>query len=235
MRVSFKRSLHKNSVRERYLSKINLKEFEDLLELWKVLFTLDDSFYFKILLELNLDSLDSIATYRYIIRFLELWGVRQSAIKLNPQELCRKIIEFKPILNELETSLIYTNLNEVKTKIEYAFESFSSIKYVGPTSASKILHLLKPSFFVMWDRAIAKYYECDMTMEGYFNFLTEMKDAINTLLKQYSEKYLNEKPEEALSRKYGGKPLTKLIDEYNWLKTRIWLNKVIKLVKQGSF
>ncbi|MEM0057135.1 MAG: hypothetical protein QXH96_01485, partial [Candidatus Geothermarchaeota archaeon] len=57
---------------------ISLDDFERLLNLWRKLFILDDSFYMKILQELNLDFLDPVATYRYIIRFLELWGVRQS-------------------------------------------------------------------------------------------------------------------------------------------------------------
>ncbi|MEM2380594.1 MAG: hypothetical protein QXD44_01985, partial [Candidatus Nezhaarchaeales archaeon] len=66
----------------------------------------------------------------------------------------------------------------------------------------------------------------------YCKFLAKMREILNTLLKECSRKYLSERPEEDLVRKYGNKPLTKLIDEYNWLKTRPWLNRLTKLTEQ---
>jgi len=215
---------------------ISLDDFERLLNLWRKLFILDDSFYMKILQELNLDSLDPVATYRYIIRFLELWGVRQSATQLDPVMLCNKIIELKPILNELKSPLLKADLEKLKDRVKYIFKDLESLKNVGPTSASKILHLLKPEFFIMWDRPIAEHYRLNPTAkiveEEYCKFLAKMREILNTLLKECSRKYLSERPEEDLIRKYGNKPLTKLIDEYNWLKTRPWLNRLTKLTEQ---
>ncbi|MEM0050706.1 MAG: hypothetical protein QW424_00760 [Candidatus Bathyarchaeia archaeon] len=71
-----------------------------------------------------------------------------------------------------------------------------------------------------------------MVEEEYYKFLVKMREILNTLLKEYSRKHLSERPEEDLIRKYGNKPLTKLIDEYNWLKTRPWLNRLTKLAEQ---
>ena len=220
-----------------HICQIKLEDFERLLNLWRRLFILDDSFYMKILQELNLDSLDPVAIYRYVIRFLELWGVRQSATQLDPAVLYNEIIRLKPILNELRLPLLEANLEELKGKVEYVFKGLKSLKYVGPTSVSKILHLLRPEFFIMWDKEIAKHYHLDLTAkrveEEYYKFLVKMKEVLNTLLKEYSKRYSCEKPEEDLVRKYGGKPLTKLIDEYNWLKTRPWLNRLTKLMKSS--
>jgi len=88
----------------------------------------------------------------------------------------------------------------------------------------------------MWNRPIAEHHCLNPTAkimeEEYYKFLVKMREILNTLLKEYSRKYLSERPEEDLIRKYGNKPLTKLIDEYNWLKTRPWLNRLTKLAEQ---
>jgi len=213
-------------------SGVSLDEFENLLNLWSTFFVLDDYFYLRIISELDLNSLDPIVTYEYIIRFLELWGVRRASTQLNPITLYEKIVELKPVLNKFNISLLQADLVKHEVDIKHIFREISLIRYVGPTSASKILHLLKPRFFVMWDRNIAKYYGFDLTANGYFEFLRKMKRALSFLLEEYTRKYSCRNPEEDLSKQYGGKPLTKLIDEYNWLKTRPWLNRLINLVSK---
>lgn len=70
------------------------------------------------------------------------------------------------------------NLNdeEISRKVKSIYGKLSgmrAIKYVG---ASKIMHLLNPAFFVMWDKQIIKYYKAKVTPEGYLNFMKQMQE-----------------------------------------------------------
>lgn len=53
-----------------------------------------------------------------------------------------------------------------------ALSSIDGIKYVG---ATKIMHLLNPQLFVMWDRNIIKHYKAKTTPQGYVNFMALMQ------------------------------------------------------------
>ena len=60
------------------------------------------------------------------------------------------------------------------TIIENLFQSFERV--LGPVGAAKALHLLAPSFFPLWDRAIAKAYSLELGRAGsngerYWHFL----------------------------------------------------------------
>lgn len=99
-----------------------------------------------------------------------------------------------------------------------AFSIFADIvKYTG---ASKVLHILNPRFFVMWDCSIRSGYGCFGNGEGYFNFLTrcqrEMKEVIDTYGQDGGDI-------RTISRRiYMGraKSLTKILDEYNFARFR---------------
>jgi hypothetical protein len=80
-------------------------------------------------------------------------------------------------------------------------------KRVGPTAASKALHLVAPNLFIIWDRAIRNHYVFKESGAEYVRFLVNMQ----TWLKKLKS------PIDALQRLYG-KSCTKIIDEYNWTK-----------------
>lgn len=67
------------------------------------------------------------------------------------------------------------NNNEIARKIKKIYKSlsdFEGIKYVG---ATKIMHLMCPDFFVMWDTKIRKEYECSTSPDGYLKFMKTMQ------------------------------------------------------------
>lgn len=93
----------------------------------------------------------------------------------------------------------------------------------GPTTISKILHLLNPEIFIMWDYAIREGYKKKNsrirdTAEGYLEFLKEMhKEIVEALKDRQREtgKGLDEIENEVRS-KYKNKTLPRIVDEYNY-------------------
>jgi len=201
-----------------------IQEFEEYLELWRKFFVLDDVMYQKILSDLSLD-VDPSKAYSYLIRFLELWGVRRAAVNISPIELSSRILELKAKLASMDKSILEIDLDQMSDEIKEIFEKISNIKNVGPTSASKILHLLRPQLFMMWDMDIAKTYRVKPSPTGYLEFLKRCQLILRSIIREYQDIGIKD-PEQYLIKKFG-KPLTKLFDEYNWLKTRKWLRRRI--------
>jgi hypothetical protein len=87
---------------------------------------------------------------------------------------------------------------------------FDSFEHgLGAVGAAKCLHLLAPTFFPLWDRAIAKAYRVKLDRQGYLNFMRITKEQYRVLTDK-------------------GAPwpdLLKAIDEYNYctytIKTKL--------------
>jgi hypothetical protein len=84
------------------------------------------------------------------------------------------------------------------------FSEFENVLH--PVGAVKALHLLAPSFFPLWDRAIASAYGCSMGLLGtnaprYLRFMTRVKEQASQL-----------------QQTTGAVNLLKAIDEYNYCK-----------------
>ena len=208
------------------MKRLKISDFENLLDVWKGLYILDDVFYLKAISELSkLDfNIEPKHAYSFLIRFLELWGVRRTAINISPEELSHKILQLKPLLVSINTDLLHADLQIMGVKAVKIFKEICDVKNVGSTSASKILHLLRPKFFVMWDYDIAKEYHVEMSPKGYLKFLMQCQSLLKSILEEYRKSGI-EDPEAYLSSKYR-KPLTKLLDEYNWLSSRKWLSRI---------
>ena len=102
-----------------------------------------------------------------------------------------------------------------------AFNSLTSIQDVGPTTASKILGVLNPSLFVMWDGPIQKEY-CNWQKRNghaYSNFVKEMRNSALSIVAD-SRKRGIEDPAETISKEIKQNPpftLAKFINDYVWL------------------
>jgi hypothetical protein len=101
-----------------------------------------------------------------------------------------KLEEFKKILNSCDfeffkgkkfedADLADSEITDRMKRIYSSLSRFEGIKYVG---ASKIMHLLQPNFFMMWDGKIIKHYKkrtprgyINTTSSGYVNFMKEMQ------------------------------------------------------------
>ena len=89
------------------------------------------------------------------------------------------------------------------------------------TATSKILHVLHPPLFVMWDSAIRGGYAVDRSSGDYARrFLPRMQRQASEAVDSYIRDGEAEPAAavEALEKRCGGRPLTKLVDEYNYCK-----------------
>ena len=102
-----------------------------------------------------------------------------------------------------------------------AFDSLVSIPDVGPTVASKILGVLNPGFFVMWDDAIQKKYFSWQKRNGhaYSIFLKEMQNSALSIVDDAHQQGIEE-PAVVISETIRQHPpftLAKFINDYVWL------------------
>ena len=102
-----------------------------------------------------------------------------------------------------------------------AFDSLVSIPNVGPTTASKILGVLNPGFFVMWDNAIQQKYFNRRKRDGhtYSIFLKEMQKSAASIVAD-AHKHGIEEPAVVISKAIRQRPpftLAKFINDYIWL------------------
>ena len=88
------------------------------------------------------------------------------------------------------------NLNdsEIRETIKKIFQEFSSKKSIDSTGASKILHILNPCVFMMWDRGIREAYHKlhnkDHKVgdsECYLEFLKQSQEIIKGILQEKGE------------------------------------------------
>jgi len=102
------------------------------------------------------------------------------------------------------------------------FEEIDAVTGVGSTTTSKTLSALRPSFFVMWDMAIAGYYGCSLNAVGYAKFLWLMADFCRAICDASGNPATLDgvhalERRLAISERSGPIPLAKLVDEWNWL------------------
>lgn len=156
--------------------------------------------------------------------FLEAFLIRGNRDKLASslfEARHQTMKHLKPVaeLSNLET--VHLSLDDINA-IERAFDHLKSIKWIGPTAASKILAVLNPGLFVMWDDKICKgYIPLRYSLGGryYRSFLLSM---LRAALKIQSDaiKYGIEDPAKHLSETCHSVPnftLAKFIDEWNYL------------------
>ena len=208
---------------------IDLKEFLKMIEFWKEYFEIDDQYYFKAIERCSkVQTWGEKSVCKYLIRFLELYGIHAGIlIEVSLKNLAEAINRCNDSLKQFDnTDLLELNLDKCRKYIINLFEEIDEVKCIGSTSTSKILHLLRPEVFVMWDEKIAKLYDTSENAKGYFEFLKICKSELKELLEEFRRLGI-ENPEDKLRKRYR-KHLTKLIDEYHWLKVWIEKKQIIK-------
>ncbi len=84
--------------------------------------------------------------------------------------------------------------------------------------ASKILHILNPNLFVMWDTAIIREYGCGNFI-WYTDFLHKMQQLAKCAIEQVKANEQNHSDETAIASLTGCRhTLAKALDEYNYVK-----------------
>lgn len=111
-------------------------------------------------------SIWNFARFRYAVRSFNLDKFENTIRKLNPLFEKFKKLDFKT-----------TNFEKYKRDIKKIFKTLAAIKGVEKTGAPKLMHLVVPKIFVMWDTYIRNHYGFDKGDAGdYFNFLKKMQE-----------------------------------------------------------
>jgi len=163
-----------------------------------------------------------------IIDFLVEWKCRGlvGSSSLDIQKMSRQLEDMKKTLRSLNNEFKKLKLkgytlkdvpleNEnIKKTILTIYKDIDSIKQIGPTAASKIMHIINPRLFIMWDEAIRSdkrgYGYGRGTADQYVEFMKKMQSIAITLKTNWEEKEI-----EIVIKKR--RTLTKLMDEVNYM------------------
>ena len=191
----------------------------------------------------NLKDLEEKGVSGVVLHFLNEWRCH-IPYKRAPG-ICKALKEADRFFNLLENEKLETidfeKMVDVDEKVLKTQEIVSSVfRTISPTVAptfgkggytatSKIMHMVNPELFPMWDRNIRRKYGSYGNTEGYLLFVLKMQSIVKGVIKDYCEEHgisVKEAKKE-ICRKIcsGGRMLTlvKLVDEYNY--TRFTLKK----------
>lgn len=187
----------------------------------------------------DLTKLDDTKHLKRVIKpFLIQWGMMGRAIgrkSLDWVRLGARLRNLEPEFKELRKRRLLTidfGDANISAAIRKIYRELDSIKYIGSgTTISKILHLLNPQIFVMWDADIRKTYrkanDCIReTPEGYLEFLKEIQKEVIIMLEDRRKEVRKglDEIEQEISHNYKGKTISKIVDEYNYTKAHpiVW-------------
>jgi len=180
----------------------------------------------------NLDSLPLEEIENRVILFLNRWACHlptQTRLAERIKDVYRKSV---PFLQALDGEAIQDIDFDQKKKVENnehrnsrimlrVFQNFYSTGYhFRDVAASKVLHMVNPDLFVMWDTRICRAYSVQKSPKGYvYDFIPLMKKKANEVIESYmkNKEFSREKAVKALNEFRPLKTLAKLLDEYNYL------------------
>ncbi len=159
------------------------------------------------------------ASLNEVIRFLNNWRCRLNYESFRPV-LCEALEENLDRISSIHDDrleLSYSVRSKMET-VQIVFQKFLTKPKMGPTVASKVLGLLNPSLFVMWDEPIQRAYGYRTANPNYSAFLMHMGEAAQKVVTTCS----SGKPAQELGAKYGSDfggpfPISSLINYYLWL------------------
>lgn len=138
-------------------------------------------------------------------------------------------LRIQPSISALASETLLTcNLTDssVREQVEFLYSHLQSpfVEGASGTIASKVLHFLNTSLFVMWDLNIQGRY-LNLGARTYSDFLLQMQRHALQATEEYeqlpSEQKLGETaPENFISASLGlrhTRPMAKLVDDFNWM------------------
>ena len=186
----------------------------------------------------DLHNLPTKEVKRRVIGFLNDWHCHLPAIDELAERIKETYQQAIPFLEALEDETLedfqfekrkevdgkdYSN-REILLKV---FSSFCKIGYkFRGVAASKLLSLINPSLFVMWDTPICGAYGIRSPSEPYLRdkryvpeFFPLMKQKANGVIDSYIKEKKCSRSEaiKAINSFRKWRPLAKLLDEYNWV------------------
>jgi len=151
-----------------------------------------------------------------LVLMLSTWNFaafRYAVRRFNLDKFVKTIKKVKSILRALQKETFKkVDFDVYSRKIKRAFKLLAKMEGIQKTGASKVLHLLFPKIFVMWDGYIRKHYGFKKGNEDdYLNFLKRMQELFPYV------------------KDYKGRTVPKLIDEHNFKTiTMPLMNKKLK-------
>lgn len=164
-------------------------------------------------------------------------------IQREPEEVKRKmdkeILQGYRKINDILSKLKKEKLESIDLEnpkiiqmIKTAFKKLSAKKSIGPTGASKILHLLNPNLFIMWDLKIKKAYHKlhryqkkkhkEGSEECYIELMRNLQQIAKNLVTKISAKELWEKHPKAhlnfVNFFRAKESIPKMLDECNYVR-----------------
>ena len=175
----------------------------------------------------NLAEIDDSRT-TCILEFLNRWKCRLSydcisSLAGTLREASESLLKFKSYrLEEVSFDSLVDHLDDIKNVFRRIASVRAGAKTVGATATSKILHLVNPRLFMMYDRNIRHGYGYSDDEVGYGRFVRYMKSFADALIHEYSSarnipvnSVFSSLVSECKSR---ATTIPKLLDEYNWVK-----------------
>lgn len=118
----------------------------------------------------------------------------------------------------------------VANAVKRCYEQLNECHNIGATITGKILHILNPELFVMWDKSIRAHFRrsngIEESSEGYMAFLELMNQDAGAVQHSFSTATLTpvrqdiDTPEGYLSQQLNYNPaktMAKYLDEFNWV------------------
>jgi len=164
-----------------------------------------------------------------------MWNVRffETLSKYTKNNLEKEILraynECKLDLEKLKRKkLSKLNFNKNGNLIKRIFSTFSIMPSIRYTGAAKILHILNPNVFMMWDLQIRRaYFKINTKIRDpakfYLKFLQKSKKIIEAILKLVDEETLWLHHLEFIDKSFAknfsfSETILKMLDECNYLK-----------------
>lgn len=168
-------------------------------------------------------KLNEIIARRIIRPFLANWGRMGRNVERQDfdwQLLVEVIKNQRGNLDKLRRETILdVRLGEVASIIKAVYDGMK-VRHLGPTGISKVLHLLNPELFVMWDLDIRRKINdksFSASSRGYFDFLRWIQ---SELIEATAGRIIDEIRDEVGGEYIDEKTLAKLADEYCWRTAR---------------
>lgn len=162
--------------------------------------------------------------------FLATWGRMSRNVERRDfdwERLSKSIRElnerFERLRDEKLSDVDFNN-EEVAEAIKRIYTRLIKVENLGPTGASKVMHLLNPELFVMWDNNVRDKIRPDNegrkfagNADGYLDFLRWIRKELDEAVEDRSL--------EEIRTEIGGdyvrdKTLAKMADEYCWWKVK---------------
>lgn len=194
----------------------------------------------------NPDAVSADEFEATVVKFLNEWGGRHirkdtEVAGIFLSGLCRLQDKFQSLCNYTLINIDFDHHGELVQDIfkclrliswENRGASRSVTVHLGETFASKLAHVVNPLLFVMWDDGIAGRFWMRKMIESfrdYVGFLKLMQEEAKSVVSDFQAFAGSEDPALFLSHEFGysiTKPLTKFLDEYNWLRSQRNLDSI---------